>query len=63
MSIFPKQPDAEPPRYSIDDLRRDIGEAIAKARDARIHSVVIERACHAAGDAIAMHRATMEPVI
>ena len=60
--IFRKQPDAEP-RYTLDDLRSDIGAAIAKARDAHIHSVVIERACHAAGDAIAMHRATMEPVI
>ena len=60
--IFRKQPDAEP-RYTLDDLRRDIGVAIAKARDAHIHSVVIERACHAAGDATAMHRATMEPVI
>ena len=36
--IFRKQPDAEP-RYTLDDLRRDIGAAIAKARDAHIHSV------------------------
>jgi hypothetical protein len=60
--IFRKQSDAEP-RYTLDDLRRDIGAAIAKARDAHIHSVVIERACHAAGDAIAMHRATTTAVI
>ena len=62
MSIFRKQSDADP-RYSLDDLRRDIGAAIAKARDAHIHSVVIERACHAAGDAIAQHRATTAAVI
>jgi hypothetical protein len=55
--IFRKQPDAEP-SYSLDDLRRDIGAAIAKARAAHIHSVEIERACHAAGDAIAMHATT-----
>jgi hypothetical protein len=60
--IFRKQPDAEP-RYSIDNLRRDIGEAIAKAREARIHPVQIERACHAAGDAVAMHRATTAAAI
>ena len=60
--IFRKQPDAEP-RYTIDDLRSDIGAAIAKARDAHIHGVEIERACHAAGDAIAMRRATTAAVI
>jgi hypothetical protein len=62
MSIFRKQSDAAP-NYSLDDLRRDIGVAIAKARDAHIHSVVIERACHAAGDAIAMRRVTTTAVI
>ena len=62
MSIFRKQPDAAP-SYSLDDLRHDIGAAIAKARGSHIHSVEIERACHAAGDAIAMHRATTEAVI
>jgi hypothetical protein len=60
--IFRKQPDAEP-RYTLDDLRRDIGAAIAKARDAHIHSVVIERACHAAGDGVAMRRVTTTAVI
>ena len=60
--IFRKQPDAEP-RYTIDDLRSDIGAGIAKARDAHIHSVVIERACHAAGDAVAMRRVTTTAVI
>jgi hypothetical protein len=62
MSIFRKQPDAEP-RYSIDDLRNDISAAIGKARDAKIHPVQIERACHAAGDAAAQHRATTAAVI
>ena len=60
--IFRKQPDAEP-RYTLDDLRRDIGAAIAKARDAHIHSVVIVRACHAAGDGVAMRRVTTTAVI
>jgi len=62
MSIFRKQSDADP-RYFLDDLRRDIGAAIGKARDAHIHSVEIERACHAAGAAMAMRRATTAAVI
>ena len=62
MSIFRKQPDAEP-RYTLDDLRRDIGAAIAKARDARIHRVIIERALHGAADAIAQQHATMTSVL
>lgn len=43
MGIFRKQPESEPPRYSLDDLRHDIGKAVEKARAARIHPVEIER--------------------
>jgi hypothetical protein len=46
MGIFRKQPNSEP-RYSLDDLRRDIGEAMEKARAARIHPIEIEHAVHA----------------
>ena len=56
MGIFRKQP-ANEPKYSLDDLRRDIGQAIEKARAARIHPIEIERAIHATADWIAQHRA------
>jgi hypothetical protein len=62
MRIFEKQPDIEP-RYSLDDLRRDIGMAIEKARAARIHSIEIERAVHAIADWQAQRRATTTAVI
>jgi hypothetical protein len=60
--IFRKQPDAEP-RYTIDDLRSDIGAAIAKAREARIHPVLIERALKSAADSFAQVRAMTESVL
>jgi hypothetical protein len=62
MRIFRKQPDSEP-RYSLDDLRRDIGEAIEKARAPRIHPIEIERAVHAIADWRARRRATTAAVI
>lgn len=60
--IFRKEPDAKP-RYTIDDLRSDIGAAIAKAREARIHPVLIERALKSAADSFAQIRAMTEAVI
>jgi hypothetical protein len=60
--IFRKQSDAAP-SYSLDDLRSDIGAAIAKARQARIHPVMIERALKSAADSFAQIRAMMEPAI
>jgi hypothetical protein len=60
--IFRKKPDAEP-GYTIDDLRSDIGAAIAKAREARIHPVMIERALKSAADSFAQIRAMTEPAI
>jgi hypothetical protein len=62
MGIFRKQSDTEP-SYSLDGLRRDIGKAIEKAREARIHPVEIQRAVHAAADWIAQHRALHAPII
>ena len=62
MGIFRKQPDSDP-RYSLDDLRSDVGKAIEKARAARIHPIEIERTVHAAADWIAQHRALNAPII
>jgi hypothetical protein len=62
MGIFRKQPDSEP-RYSLDDLRRDIAEAIERARASRIHPVEIERAVHAIADWQSQRRATTTAVI
>jgi hypothetical protein len=62
MGIFRKQPTNEP-RYSLDDLRSDVGKAIEKARAARIHPVEIERAVHVMVDWRAQRRATTTAVI
>jgi hypothetical protein len=62
MGIF-RKPNSDGPRYTLDDMSSEIGKAIAKARAARIHPIEIERACHAAGDASAMRRATTAAVI
>ena len=62
VGTFRKQP-ANKPKYSLDDLRSDIGKAIEKARAARIHPVEIERAVHAAADWQAQRRATTAAVI
>jgi hypothetical protein len=40
--IFRKQSDAAP-RYSLDDLRHDIGAAIAKARAAVANNAMVAR--------------------
>jgi hypothetical protein len=62
MGIFRKQPDSEP-RYSLDDLRHDIGKAIGKAREAKTHPIEIERAVHAIADWQAQRRALTTPVL
>jgi hypothetical protein len=62
MGIFRKQPDNKP-SYSLDDLRNEIGEAIEKARAARIHPIEIERTVHAIADWQAQRRAVTTAVI
>jgi hypothetical protein len=61
MGIFRHHP-TEPPRYSLDNLRRDIASAVERARDAHVHSVEIERAVHAIADWQAQRRAMTTPV-
>jgi hypothetical protein len=63
MGIFRKQSDSHEPRYTLDDMRSEIGKAIEKARAARIHPIEIGRAVHAAADWIAQHRALNTPII
>jgi hypothetical protein len=50
-------------RYTLDDMRSDIGKAIEKARAARIHPIEIERAVHAIADWQAQRRATTAAAI
>jgi hypothetical protein len=51
------------PAYSIEDMHREIGESIARAKEARIHPVLIERALKSAADSFAQIRAMTEPAI
>ena len=51
------------PTYSIEDLRKEIGESISRAKQARIHPVLIERALKSAADLFAQIRAMTEPAI
>jgi hypothetical protein len=50
MGIFRKKSDSHEPRYTLDDMRSEIGKAIEKPRAARIHPIEIERAVHAIAD-------------
>jgi hypothetical protein len=49
--------------YSIEDLHREIGQSVAKAKAARLHPAVIERALKSAADSFAQVRAMTEAVI
>jgi hypothetical protein len=51
------------PTYSIEDMHREIGESISRAKEARIHPVLIERALKSAADSFAQIRAMTEPAI
>jgi hypothetical protein len=51
------------PAYSIEDMHREIGESISRAKEARIHPVLIERALKSAADSFAQIRAMTESVI
>jgi len=51
------------PEYDEDALRRDVFAALERARQARIHSVVIQRVIHGVADSEAQRRAMFEAVI
>jgi hypothetical protein len=51
------------PTFSIENLHKEIGESVAKAKAAHIHPVVIERALKSAADSFAQHRAMSEPML
>ena len=51
------------PEYDEDALRRDVFAALERARQARIHSVVIQRVIHGVADSEAQRRAMTEAVI
>jgi hypothetical protein len=51
------------PAYSIEVLHQEIGESISRAKAARIHPVLIERALKSAADSFAQVRAMTESVI
>ena len=51
------------PAFSIEDLHKEIGDSISRAKAARIHPVVIERALKSAADSFAQMRALTEAVL
>jgi hypothetical protein len=51
------------PEYDEDALRRDVFAALERARQARIHSVVIQRVIHGVADSEAQRRAMSEAVV
>jgi hypothetical protein len=58
-----KKDNRESPAYTVEDMYHDIAESIAKAKAARIHPVLIERALKSAADSFAQIRAMTEPAI
>jgi hypothetical protein len=56
-----KKHNSTPPRY--EDLANDVRAALQRARQARIHSVVIQRIIRAVADSEAVRRAMIEAVI
>jgi hypothetical protein len=61
--MWKRNEDRQTPTFSIEDLHKEIGESVAKAKAARIHPVLIERALKSAADSFAQMRAMTEPVI
>jgi hypothetical protein len=58
-----KKHNQTPEHYEEDALRRDVIDALERARQARIHSVVIQRVIHGVADSEAQRRAMFEAVI
>ena len=61
--MWKKDNNRESPAYTLDDMHRHIAESVAKAKTARIHPVLIERALKSAADSLAQIRAMTESVI
>jgi hypothetical protein len=61
--MWTKDNNRESPAYTLEDMHRGIAESIAKAKAARIHPVLIERALKSAADSFAQIRAMTEAVI
>ena len=57
-----KKDNRESPAYSLEDMHDDIAKSIAKAKAARIHPVLIERALKSKADSFAQIRAMTEPL-
>ena len=60
--MWKKDQDRQTPAYTLEDMHRDIAESVAKAKAARVHSVLIERALKSAVDSFAQIRAMTEAV-
>jgi hypothetical protein len=58
-----KKHNQTPERYDEDALRRDVFAALERAKDAHIHSVIIQRVIHGVADSEAQRHATTEAVI
>jgi hypothetical protein len=58
-----KKHNLTPERYDEDALRRDVFAALERVKDARIHSVIIQRVIHGVADSEAQRRAMTEAVI
>jgi hypothetical protein len=61
--MWKRNEDRQTPTFSIEDLHKEIGDSISRAKAARIHPVVIERALKSAADSFAQMRAMTEAVI
>jgi hypothetical protein len=58
-----KKDNQQAPAYTLEDMHREIAESVAKAKAARVHPVMIERALKSAADSFAQMRATTEAVL
>jgi hypothetical protein len=61
MKIFGTRPSAAL-NYYENDMRRELAQVTDKARAAKIHQVLIERALKSGLDAYAQFRAVTEPI-
>jgi hypothetical protein len=61
--MWKKNNNRESPAYTLEDMHREIAESVAKAKAARVHPVLIERALKSAADSFAQIRAMTDPVI
>jgi hypothetical protein len=61
--MWKKDNNREVPACTLEDMYHEIAESVAKAKAARIHPVLIERALKSAADSFAQVRAMTEPAI